>query len=112
MIGVKRIYDLRTKNYEMRTVVLPTLKDDVIYDPATGNALAWHPRPRMAPNVIVHPKFAFGRPILKQSRIPTETIADAVKAEGGVRAVGQWFEIPVKHVQEAVKFEMTFRQAA
>jgi uncharacterized protein (DUF433 family) len=109
--GVEHIFDLRTKNYEMRTVVLGTLKDDVIYDPV-GMARAWYPRLHIAPNVLVHPRFAFGRPILKQSRIPTRTISDAVQAEGGIRAVARWYEIPEKQVREAVNFETNLRKAA
>lgn len=109
--GVGHIYDLRTKNYELRSVVLPTLKDDVLYDP-TGRARAWYPRRRTAPNVIVHPRFAFGRPILKESRIPTEAVADAARSEGTTRAAAAWFGIPEKQVQEAVRFEMTLRKAA
>lgn len=108
--GVKSIFDLRTKNYEMRTVVLPTLRDDVVYDPK-GIARAWYPRPHTSPNVILHPKFAFGRPILRESRIPTRALAEAVLADG-VRSTARWFEIPERQVQEAAKFEMTLRQAA
>lgn len=109
--GVEHIFDLRTKNYELRTVVLETLQEDVIYD-AKGFARGWYPRRHTAPNVILHPKIAFGRPILRESRIPTRTILESVEAERGVRPVAQWFDIPEKQVREAVKFEMTFRQAA
>jgi uncharacterized protein (DUF433 family) len=109
--GVKRIFDLRTKNYEMRSVVLDTLREDVIYD-VGGVARAWYPRLHTAPNVIVHPRFAFGRPILKESRIPTRTIANAARAERGVKPVAQWYEIPEKQVREAVNFETSLRKAA
>lgn len=109
--GGYRIFDLRSKNYEMRSVILETLMDDVIYDPS-GVARAWYPRQHIAPNVIVHPRFAFGRPILKDSRVPTHAIAEAVEAEGGIRAVAQWYEVPEKQVREAVKFEINLRKAA
>lgn len=109
--GVENIYDLRTKNYEMRVVVLRSLMDDVIYDPQ-GEAVSWRPRPKLAPNVIVHPHFAFGRPILKDSRIPTNTIAGAVKAEGSARIVSEIYEVPERQVREAVGFERNLRQAA
>jgi uncharacterized protein (DUF433 family)/DNA-binding transcriptional MerR regulator len=107
----KLIYDLRSKNYEMHTIVMETLMEGVVYD-AEGIARAWYPRQSMAPNVIVHPKFAFGQPILRDSQIPTQTIADAVKSEGGVRAVARWYEIPEKQVREAVKFQAALREAA
>ncbi|MEA2951835.1 MAG: hypothetical protein QOJ96_1355 [Alphaproteobacteria bacterium] len=109
--GVEGIYDLRSKNYEMRVVVLDSLKDDVVFDP-NGDAISWCPRPTIAPNVIVHPMFSFGRPILRRSHIPTNAIADSVKVEGNAKFVSEIFDIPEKHVREAVCFEKSLRQAA
>jgi uncharacterized protein (DUF433 family) len=105
------IYDLRTKNFEMLSVVMMSLKDDVAYDPR-GDAIYWRPRPKIAPNVIVHPHFSFGKPVLEQSRIPTSTIAQSVKVEGSVPFVADIFEVPEKQVREAVKFERELRRAA
>lgn len=109
--GVENIYDLRSKNYEMHPVVVASLKDDVIYDPA-GDATAWRPRRKIAPNVVIHPAFSFGQPILEHSRIPTSALADAVKAEKSAKAVAWLYEIPEKQVKEAVKFERELRRAA
>jgi uncharacterized protein (DUF433 family) len=107
----KIIYDLKSKNYEMCTVVLDSLKDDVLYD-AAGMARAWYPRKQTAPNVILNPRISFGRPTLRHSRVPTSTIADAVRAEAGdTRAVAKWYEIPESEVREAVRFETALRQA-
>jgi uncharacterized protein (DUF433 family) len=109
----KILYDLKTHNYEMRTVVIGTLMEDVIYD-AAGNARSWYPRQYIAPNVIIHPRFAFGRPVLRDSAIPTRTIADAVKAERkfAIRSVATWYDVPEKQVREAVRFEDELRKAA
>jgi uncharacterized protein (DUF433 family) len=109
--GLDLIYDLRSKNYEMRSVVMKSLLENVIFDPE-GQAITWTPRPSFAPNVIVHPKLAFGRPVLKQSHIPTATVAQAVKVEGSARFVADVFDLPEKQVKEAVKFEQQLRKAA
>jgi uncharacterized protein (DUF433 family) len=110
--GVDIVYeDLKTKNFEIPTIVAPTLKEDVVFDPV-GNMVAWYPRKEIAPNVIVHPRFSFGKPILQDSHIPTETLFDAVKAEGSIRAVADQFEIPEKQVREAMRFQADLRQAA
>jgi uncharacterized protein (DUF433 family) len=106
-----RLYDLRTKNYEMLAVVVKSLKNHVTYDPA-GDAISWRPRPRIAPNVILHPHFSFGRPVLKASRIPTATLAQAVKVEGSSAFVADIFDIPERQVKEAVRFEKELRLAA
>ena len=109
--GLDLIYDLRSKNYEMPSVVMKSLLENVIFDPG-GQAVTWVPRPNIAPNVIVHPKFAFGQPVLKHSYIPTATVAKAVKVEGSARFVADVFELPERHVREAVKFEQQLRLAA
>lgn len=109
--GLDLIYDLRSKNYEMPTVVMKSLLENVIFDPQ-GDAITWTPRPEIAPNVIVHPRFSFGQPVLKHSHIPTATVAKAVKVEGSARFVADVFDLPERHVKEAVKFEQQLRLAA
>ncbi len=109
--GLDLIYDLRSRNYEMPSVVMKSLKENVVFDPQ-GQAIAWKPRPKIAPNVIVHPKLAFGRPVLKQSHIPTATLAKAVKVEGSARFVADIFDLPERQVKEAVRFEQQVRKAA
>jgi uncharacterized protein (DUF433 family) len=109
--GVEDIYDLKSKNYEMKEVVLPSLKRDVVYDPA-GNARIWYPRRGLSPNVIVNPRRSFGRPILKGSSIPTSAIANAFAVEKNAKVVSFMFEIPERQVREAVNFEAALRKAA
>ena len=109
--GLNLIYDLKSRNYEMPSVVMKSLKENVVFDPA-GEAVAWTPRPDIAPNVIVHPKFSFGQPVLKHSHIPTNTVAKAFDVERSARFVADVFELPERHVREAVKFEEHLRRAA
>ena len=109
--GATHLYDLRTRNYEIGGVVYKSLKDGVVYDPQ-GDAIAWFPRRKMAPNVIIHPKLAFGRPVMRGSGIPTEAIAGAAEAEGSVESAALLFDISKKRVEEAVAFEAMLRRAA
>ncbi len=109
--GVTDLYDLRSKNFEMSVVVYRSLKDGVVYDPQ-GDARAWFPRRKLAPNVIIHPRLAFGRPVLKGSGIPTEAIAEVAQAEGSIEAAAIIFEISTNRAQEAVSFEEHIRRAA
>ncbi|MDI4235562.1 hypothetical protein OZ411_22400 [Bradyrhizobium sp. Arg237L] len=109
--GLMLVYDLRSKNYEIPSVVMKSLREDVVFDPQ-GEAIEWTPRPKIAPNVIVHPRIEFGHPVLKGSNIPTDAIARAVKVEGSAQFVADIFEIPVRHVREAVKFEENLAIAA
>jgi uncharacterized protein (DUF433 family) len=109
--GIDDLYDLKSHNYEMETVVFASLKTDVEYNPE-GEIRSWRPRPHTAPHVIVHPKFAFGQPVLRESRIPTRTLREAVTAESSAEAVAEQFEVPLKQVREAVKFERELKMAA
>lgn len=104
-------YDLRTRNLEMFHVVYDTLKHDVIYD-FNGEAKSWYPRRKSSPNVVIHPMFAFGRPVLKKSGIPTRTLADAVEVEKNIPLVADLFELAPREVREAVQFETELRKAA
>lgn len=104
------LYDLRSKNFEIGTVVYKSLIDSVVYDPK-GDAKAWFPRMLVAPNVVVHPKLAFGRPVLKGSGIPTEAIAEAARG-AGVEAAAFLFEISKRRVLEVLSFENQVRRAA
>ena len=109
--GLNLVYDLHSKNYEMQPVILKSLKENVVFN-LKGEAVEWTPRPDIAPNVIVHPRIAFGHPVLRRSRIPTETIAKAVKVEGSAGFVASIFDISERHVREAVKFEEYLAKAA
>ena len=109
--GLMLVYDLKSKNYEIPSVVMKSFLDDVVFDPQ-GEAIEWTPRPKIAPHVIVHPRIEFGHPVLKQSNIPTETVAKAVRVEGSVQFVADIFDISERHVREAVKFEEHLAKAA
>lgn len=108
--GIDDIYDLKSRNYEMRVIVMASLKEDVVFDPK-GEAISWSPRPKIAPHVMLHPFYSFGHPVLRSSRIPTKTLARAVKAERSAKTVSELFEVPELQVREAVKFEEHLRAA-
>lgn len=105
------IYDLESHNFEIADVMYKSLHQDVHYD-FNGEARFWIPRRLIAPNVIVHPRFAFGAPIIKTSGIPTRALADAVVSEGSQQVVADAFARPLREVREAVRFEQALRKAA
>jgi uncharacterized protein (DUF433 family) len=109
--GIDSIFDLKSKNYELAPIILPSLKRDVVYDPR-GNARIWFPRRAAFPNVIVAPVYSFGRPILRDSKIPTKTIAKSYAAEKSAEVVSAMFEITKRRVREAVSFEAALHAQA
>jgi uncharacterized protein (DUF433 family) len=110
--GFENIFDLHSRNYEMNDVVMESLLTDVIFDPKKGEARLWFPRRQIAPNVIINPNVSFGRPVLRDSRIPTRTLAAAAQAEGSVQVVADWYDVPEARVREAIEFENNLKKAA
>jgi uncharacterized protein (DUF433 family) len=109
--GIESLFDLRSQNYEMKPIVLRSLKSDVIYDPS-GAARVWYPRRKTFPNVVINPLRAFGRPILRDSSIPTAAVANAFRSEKDAKIVALQFEVPYRQAREAFDFETHFRKAA
>jgi uncharacterized protein (DUF433 family) len=62
--------------------------------------------------VVVNPRRSFGRPILKDSSIPTSAIAHAFAVVKNAKVVSLMFEIKERQVREAVEFEALLRKAA
>ena len=109
--GDRGLYDLKDKNWAMYDVVIQSLKSDVVY--RNGVATHWFPRRTVAPNVVVHPHFAFGAPCLWGHFIPTFTIAEATKAENdNLEAVQEWYGITEDEIHEAIRFEHTLHPQA
>ncbi len=109
--GDKRMYDLQTKNWALYEILVDGLKNEVIYN--EGRARLWRPRKEIAPNVVLDPIKAFGQPVLEKSGVPTRTLFDAFNAEDETyESVASWYDVPVKEVKEAVKFEFDLAKVA
>lgn len=109
--GDTQLYNLYARNFEMEPIVERTLKEEIVYDPR-GVALHWRPRPDTAPNIIVHPKRAFGQPTLKGSGVPVRALLGALESGETVQSVSRWFDVPEQHVREAEKFGRDLALAA
>jgi len=109
-----QLYDLSKRNWAIKEVLEPWLKGAVIYDDG-GMAQTWQPRPNRTPNIIVDPRFAFGRPIVRGAAVPTGTLLEAFIAEGDIQIdraysnVAIWFGVSEAVVRESVDFEYSLR---
>lgn len=103
----RELLDLMTNQYAMFAAIERSLDADLTFD-ASGLARQWRPSPDKAPDVIVAPNFAFGRPVISLRRVPTRTLFESWKAEGGeAGAVASWFAIEEQEVEQAVRYELT-----
>ena len=103
---------MATSQYEMYETIEQSLAKDVLFDPVSGLARRFQPVPEFA-NVYVHPRFAFGRPVIGPKGIPTATLMRMWKAEGGnSNRVAKAFDTDTESVNEAVAFERALALAA
>ena len=99
----KILLNLVTKQYEMYVVIEDLLDRGLVFDPSTGVASRWQPRPKETPKIIIDPRLAFGQPVVSPTNVPTQRVYDLWKAEGGsYSAVIDWFEIDDASAREAV----------
>lgn len=103
--GETWLLDMVKSQYAFERVIRPTLYHSVEFS-AGDEALRWYP---MWPGrqVVVDPQQSFGRPVTVEGRVPTDTLAAAVKAESSVARVARLFDLPKSAVRAAVTFEQS-----
>jgi uncharacterized protein (DUF433 family) len=107
--GEKRILNLMNDNFEMGDIIEQSLFDDVFY--ADDLAYRWRPA-RDLPRIVLDPKYAFGRPVVENAWVPTDTLYAAHETERSIRAVADDFEIEEESVAQAVAYEHLLRSGA
>jgi uncharacterized protein (DUF433 family) len=111
LTGDKKLYDLKAKNWVFYDIITGSLNKGVHFDELSGNAKYWEPA--NTKNIILHPKIAFGEPVLRDSKIPTRTLFDAFNVEGETyKSVAKWYGIQEQDVTNAVKYELSLNKAA
>ncbi|MBS1032427.1 hypothetical protein JK192_13675 [Gluconobacter cerinus] len=106
--GEPECLDLFRSQYAFARVVKDSLRDiqfDGIYP------TAWWPQGEKA-GVLIDPARSFGKPIEKETSVPTEHLASAVRTEGSVELVAKMWDVPVRAVRRAVAFEQKLSEPA
>lgn len=104
--------NMATSQYEMYEAIEQSLAEGVVFDPTSGLAQRLQPIPEYT-NVFVHPRMAFGHPVIGPKGIPTAALMRMWKAEGGnTDRVAQLYETTSDAVLEAVAFERALALAA
>lgn len=68
-------------------------------------AARWWPLGKSEP-VVIDPERNFGHPMINNSCVATEVLAQAVKSSGGsTQEVARWYEIPESEVKAALRYE-------
>jgi uncharacterized protein (DUF433 family) len=97
-----KVLDINRSHFVFEEVVTPSLFEGIELE--ADRAIRWvHPHGDGL--VVVDPARSFGRPILRESGVPTDVIAASVAAENSEDSTAAIFGIPPRHVHAAVEFE-------
>lgn len=105
--GEDQLLNLKKRQFEFKRLIERSYKD---LDVNKDTVVSWRPF-HGKPSIIVDPERAFGQPIVARFGVPTATIAQAVRAEGSVKAVARLFEVPTAAIRDAVAYEKTLLAA-
>jgi uncharacterized protein (DUF433 family) len=110
----RKLIEVLTGQHQFADVVEPSLFANVDWE--DDLASRWWPMGKSC-SVVLDPHVIFGAPHIPGTRVPTDVIADAAKAEGGsedaFRAVAEWFGLTPEQVRDAVRFQTEwFKRAA
>jgi len=101
----REVIEVLTGQRQFTEVVEPSFKD---LDWEDDLASRWWPLTQTR-SVLLDPHVIFGMPHIAGTRVPTEQVAAAVRAEGGgsaaITTTADWFGISTEHVRDAVQFE-------
>lgn len=109
----KSLLNLAARQYEFPSFVEPHLYRGVEFsDLGDGNTpIRWWPL-GVDRHVVIDPERSFGQPICTPGSVPTAVLDQAVKAEGSMEAVADWFMLDPQEVEDAVAYEDKLRTAA
>jgi len=96
------LIDLKRRQHVFRSVVAPSLRD-LEFD--ADVVARWFPLGISRKAVVIDPARAFGRPIVREGRVPTEILFAAVRTEGSPEKVARLYEVPLPAVRAAVTFQ-------
>ncbi len=102
--GDENLIDLVKKQYVFRQVISNSLYAGIEYDD-NELAIRWFPIPR-SKKIVLDPNRAFGKPIIHDYGISTETLFSQWLAEDkDIKRIADLYEVPKDLVEAAVHFE-------
>lgn len=104
------MYDLKSRQRVFRELVLPSLSG---LDFGPDVAERWWLVPGRK-TLVADPERSFGAPIVAASGLLTARVIQELKAEGSIERVAKLYELPVRSIRDAVRFEsdLQLRKAA
>jgi uncharacterized protein (DUF433 family) len=100
--GDTKLLNILTDEFVFPEIIEQSLFETVVYVGQIARKIIPFPDLRL---VEIDPMFSLGRPIVTQGNIPTETLANAFRANAEVHEIADWFETTEHAVKEAIAFE-------
>lgn len=101
--GETAVIDLVKRQNAFEDVIVPSLRAGIEFN-AEGDPVRWHPDPE-DPSIVIDPRYAFGKPVVLPSHMPTSTLAQAAEVEGSAEDAARAYDVAQEQVERAVKFE-------
>lgn len=100
--GDRKLLNILTDEFVFPEIIEPSLFSTVIYIDQVAKKIIPFPDLKL---VEIDPMFSLGRPTVTAGNIPTETLANAFRANAEVSEIADWFETTEQAVREAIAFE-------
>ena len=101
--GETQLLDLPKRQFAFTRIIEPSLYRGIEFG---SNELASHWFPvANSRSIVLDPAVAFGKPIVTQGSIRTSILYDAFKVENDKQYVAKLYEVPVRAVEAAIRFE-------
>ena len=107
--GEQQLVNLMNDNFEIVPVVERSLFDQVFY--VNDIAHQWMPLPGHD-RIVVNPKIAFGRPVIREVWVPTERLMQSYLLEGSAEEAAEEWGVSEADVYAAVRFENELEKQA
>jgi uncharacterized protein (DUF433 family) len=99
----RKLMDLIDSQLEIVEMVEPLLRGTIEFS-NYDLASRWWPLGREK-QILIDPRYSFGRPVVSESRVPTDVLTATYKATESVEEVAEWYEIDVESVRQAIEYE-------
>jgi uncharacterized protein (DUF433 family) len=99
--GDNVLLDIARNQRSFRSVLAPLLNG---LEFLNDRPVLWYPMARSA-RVVIDPRRSFGVPIVRSEGVQTKILEQSYRAEGSYRRVSSWYDVDIRDVKDAVRFE-------
>jgi uncharacterized protein (DUF433 family) len=104
-LGNEALLELGTKGQTVFEEIIKPFCQKIDFDTTSNLASCYYPKGKEVP-ILVSPNHAFGRPVIKGTNIPTETIACLLRGGETPEDIAFGYQLTVEEIACVQKFEL------